>query len=178
MWMVKGSFNKSKETTFWVVLQMEVILLGYWRKRLCVRRFWTFIKLFSSKCNGTIDNVWWLVFFMFHISHLVIFFLEDFCWVEQKGGDGNENSLDLMVILLLVFMSTNCIQIPSGKLYQAFSYKWKGWQITKFAKSCDLTWNLVTKTHTNENHSNIWMGNVKYHHWTLCIKKRLAQHVE
>jgi hypothetical protein len=60
---------------------------------------------------------------MFHIISqiLVIFFLEDFCWVETKGRDGNENSFDLMVILLLFFKNIICVQIPSGKLYQAFS---------------------------------------------------------
>jgi hypothetical protein len=59
---------------------------------------------------------------MFHIAQiLVIFFLEDFCWVEKKGHNGNENSLDLMVILFLFFMNIICVQTPSGKLYQAFS---------------------------------------------------------
>jgi hypothetical protein len=59
---------------------------------------------------------------MFHIISqiLVIFFLENFCWVETKGLDGNENSLDLVVILLLFFMNIICVQIPSGKLYEAF----------------------------------------------------------
>jgi len=34
---------------------------------------------------------------------------------------GNENSLDLMVILLLFFMNIICVQIPNGKLYQTLS---------------------------------------------------------
>jgi hypothetical protein len=51
----------------------------------------------------------------------VILFLEDCFWVETKGRDGNENSLDLMVILLLFFMNIICGQIQSGKLYQALS---------------------------------------------------------
>jgi hypothetical protein len=60
---------------------------------------------------------------MFHIISqiLVILFLEDFCWAETKGRDGNENSLDLMVILLLFFMNKICVQIPSGIFYQALS---------------------------------------------------------
>jgi hypothetical protein len=37
----------------------------------------------------------------------------------KEGREGNENSLDLMVILLLFFMNIICVQIPSGKLYQA-----------------------------------------------------------
>jgi len=41
---------------------------------------------------------------MFHISHLVILFLQDFCWVEKKRHDGNLNSLE-MVIVLLFFMN-------------------------------------------------------------------------
>ncbi len=48
---------------------------------------------------------------------LVMFFLEDFCWVETKGHDGNENSFYLMVILLLFFVNIICVQIPNGKLY-------------------------------------------------------------
>ncbi len=63
---------------------------------------------------------------IFYVSHNIIkkigdFFLEDFCWVETKGHDGNENSLDLMVTLLLFFMNIIFVQIPSGKLYQALS---------------------------------------------------------
>jgi hypothetical protein len=50
-------------------------------------------------------------------------FLEDFCWLETKRHDGNENSLDLMVILLLFFMNIICA--PSGKLYQALSSQMK-----------------------------------------------------
>jgi hypothetical protein len=63
-------------------------------------------------------------FLPFTISQtLVIFFLENFCWVEKIGRDVNEKSLDLMVILFLFFMNIICVQIPSGKLYQAFLHK-------------------------------------------------------
>jgi hypothetical protein len=43
----------------------------------------------------------------------------------KEGREGNENSLDLMVILLLFFMNIICVQIPSGKLYQALSSQMK-----------------------------------------------------
>jgi hypothetical protein len=56
-----------------------------------------------------------------NIKNFGDFFLEDFCWVETKGHDGNENSLDLMVKLFLFFMNIICVQIPSEKLYQALS---------------------------------------------------------
>ncbi len=59
---------------------------------------------------------------IFYVSHTItnfsVFFFEDFCWVETKRWDGNENSL---VILFLFFMNIICVQIPSGKLYQALS---------------------------------------------------------
>jgi hypothetical protein len=56
-------------------------------------------------------------------------FFEIFCWVETKGHDGNENSLDLMVILLLLFMNIIFVQIPSTNFEN----------VHKFAMSCDLT---------------------------------------
>jgi hypothetical protein len=49
--------------------------------------------------------------------------------VETKGRDGNENSLDLMVILLLLFMNIIFVQIPSTNFENVY----------KFAMSCDLT---------------------------------------
>jgi hypothetical protein len=66
---------------------------------------------------------------IFYVSHNITnfydFFLEDFCWVETKGRDGNENTLDLMVILSLFFMNIICVQIPHGKLYQDISSQMK-----------------------------------------------------
>ncbi len=63
------------------------------------------------------------------------------------------------MVRLLFFMNIICVKIPSAKLYQALSHKSKGWQFTKIAMSCGLTWK-VEKTHTNKNHSNIWMESV------------------
>jgi hypothetical protein len=61
---------------------------------------------------------------IFYVSHNITnfgdFFLKDFCWVETKGNDGNENSLDLMVILLLFFMNIICFKFQVEK-YQALS---------------------------------------------------------
>ncbi len=68
---------------------------------------------------------------------------------------------------MFIFQVQNCTK--------AFLYKSKGWQLTKFEMNCDLTWK-AKKTNINENHSNIWMENVKYPHWTLHrdVRKRLA----
>jgi hypothetical protein len=62
---------------------------------------------------------------MFHtISQiLVIFFLEDFCWVEKKGRDGNENSLDLMVILFLFFVNIICFKFQVENCTKPFFQK-------------------------------------------------------
>jgi hypothetical protein len=125
-----------------------------------------------------------LVVGIFYVSHNItnlvdFFFFEDFCWVETKGHDGNENSLDLMVILLLFFMNIICFKFQVENSTKPFLHKiWKCSK--KLLWVVILTWNLVKKTHKNENHSNIWMGKfVKYHHWTLWgFKKRLVQHVE
>jgi hypothetical protein len=66
---------------------------------------------------------------IFYVSHNITnfgeFFLKDFCWVEIKGRDRNENSLDLMVISLLFSMNIIFVQIPRGKLYQALSSQMK-----------------------------------------------------
>jgi len=139
------------------------MILNFYKKKF-IQVQWYYLIIFL------IDHiVWWLVFVMFHIISqiLVILFLEIFCWVETKGHDGNENSLDLMVILLLFFMNIICVQIPSGKLYQTLSSQ----NLKMFT---NLLWVVIL------HHSNIWMGKfVKYHHWTLWgVKKRLAQHVE
>jgi hypothetical protein len=45
---------------------------------------------------------------IFYVSHNITkkigdSFFEDFYWVETKECDGNENSLDLMVILFFIF---------------------------------------------------------------------------
>jgi hypothetical protein len=108
-----------------------------------------------------------LVIGIFYVSHNItnfsIFFLKIFYWVETNlRHDGNENSLDLMVILLLFFMNIICVQIPSGKFYQALSSQ----NLKMFT---NLLWVVIW------HHSNIWMGKfVKYHHWTLWgIKKGL-----
>jgi len=81
---------------------------------------WYYLIFFNISC---------LVISIFYVSHNTTnfgdFFLEDFCWVERKGRDGNENSLDLMVILLLFFMNINCVQILREKLYQALSSQMK-----------------------------------------------------
>jgi hypothetical protein len=53
---------------------------------------------------------WYYLIFLNKSHCLVIFFLKDFCWVKTKGRDGNENSLDLMVILLLFFMNIICFK--------------------------------------------------------------------
>jgi hypothetical protein len=76
--------------------------------------------------------------------------------------DGNENSLDLMVILLLFFTNIICVEIPSEKFYQALSSQ----NLKMFT---NLLWVVIW------HHSNIWMGKfVKCHHWTLWgIKKGL-----
>jgi hypothetical protein len=59
-------------------------------------------------------------------------------------------------------MNIICVQIPSGKLYQALSSQ----NLKMFT---NLLWVVIW------HHSNIWMGNfVKYHHWTLWgVKKGL-----
>jgi hypothetical protein len=85
---ILGCVLKSKETKAWIVLQMEVIFWSYWRKRLCIQWFWTFIKKNSSKSNGTnfiflIDHVWWLVFFTYH-KFLWYFFLKIFVGWKRR----------------------------------------------------------------------------------------------
>jgi hypothetical protein len=81
---------------------------------------WHYLIFFNRSC---------LVLGIFYVSHNITnfgdFFLEDFCWVETKGRDRNENSLDLMVTSLLFFMNIICVQIPHGKLYQALSSQMK-----------------------------------------------------
>jgi hypothetical protein len=60
---------------------------GYWRKRLCVQWFWTLIRFFWSKCNNIyIFSRSCLAIDIFYFSHITFgdFFLEMFCWVEEK----------------------------------------------------------------------------------------------
>jgi hypothetical protein len=89
-------------------------------KKKIIQVQWYYLIFLNTSC---------LVIGIFYLSHNIInfcvFFLEDCCWVETKGHDGNENSLDLMVIYLLFFMNIICVQIPSGKLYQALSSQMK-----------------------------------------------------
>jgi hypothetical protein len=112
-----------------------------------------------------------LVIGIFYVSHNIKKFGDFVSWRfllgGNKGRDGNENLLDLMVILFLFFINIICVQIPSEKLYQALSSQ----NLKMFT---NLLWIVIS------HHSNIWMGKfVKYNHWTLLgVKERLAQHVE
>ncbi len=78
---------------------------------------------------------------------------------EKKTCDGNEKSLEM--VRLLLFMNIICVQIPSTKLYQAFFSQIK--RLTIYQNCNELWFDMKSKkNHTNKNHSNIWMENVKY----------------
>ncbi len=97
------------------------MILSFYKKKFIRIQWYYLIFLNRSHC---------LVINIFYVPHNITkMFFEIFCWVETKGHDGNENSLDLMVILLLLFMNIIFVQIPSTNFEN----------VHKFAMSCDLT---------------------------------------
>jgi hypothetical protein len=54
---VLGCVFKSKEKRVWIVLQMEVIFLGYWKKRLYIQMILTFDKIVFTQVQ------WYFNFF-------------------------------------------------------------------------------------------------------------------
>jgi hypothetical protein len=145
-----GCVFKSKEKKVWIILQMEVIFLGYWRKKLYIQWFWTLIKNNSSKCNDILIflNGSCLVFGIFYVSHITfgdLFLLKIFVgW--KKGHDGNENSLKM--VRLLFFMNIICVQIPSAKLYQAFFSQIK--KLTIYQICNELWFDMKSKKDTHK----------------------------
>jgi hypothetical protein len=73
---------------------------------------------------------------MFHIisQSLVIFFS---CWVEIKRHDGNENSLDLMYIIVIFHEHNLCSNSKWKIVPNPFFTKFEN--VHKFVMSCDLT---------------------------------------
>ncbi len=117
IWMVKGPFNwwkhqlhvgmcfQIQRKKVWIVLQMEVMFLGYWRKRLYIQWFWTLIKLFSSKCNDIFIflNISCLVISIFYVSHITFgdfFSLKIFVgWKKRHDGNENYQTTPLVVVI-------------------------------------------------------------------------------